>query len=76
MKRFKPSPRGLEVTLRQLRIEKHQAVYIADRPEIDAPAASAAGIPCVIIGRRNAVDQRGWLEILSYKALQEAICGD
>jgi HAD superfamily hydrolase (TIGR01549 family) len=76
VKRFKPSPRGLKVTLGRLGVEKHQAVYIADRPEIDAPAASAAGIPCVIIGRRNAVDQRGWVEISSYKALQEAICGE
>lgn len=76
VRRFKPSPRGLEVTLGRLRVEKHQAVYIADRPDIDAPAATAAGLPCVIIGRRNTVDPRGWVEISSYKALQEALCGE
>ena len=76
VQRFKPSPRGLEVTLGRLGVEKHQAAYIADRPEIDVPAASAAGIPCVIMGRRNVVDQRGWVEISSYKALQEAMCGE
>jgi FMN phosphatase YigB (HAD superfamily) len=76
VRRFKPSPRGLEVTLERLSVEKHQAIYIADRPDIDVPAARAAGIPCVIIGRRNTVDPRGWIEIASYKALQATICGE
>jgi FMN phosphatase YigB (HAD superfamily) len=76
VRQFKPSPRGLEVTLGRLRVAKHQAVYIADRPDIDVPAATAAGLPCVIIGRRNAVDPRGWVEVSGYKALQEAIYGE
>jgi phosphoglycolate phosphatase/putative hydrolase of the HAD superfamily len=75
VRQFKPSPRGLEVTLGRLRVERHQAIYIADRPDIDAPAATAAGLACVIIGRRNVVDPRGWVEVSGYKALQEAICG-
>jgi FMN phosphatase YigB (HAD superfamily) len=76
VRQFKPSPRGLEVTLERLRVEKHQAVYIADRPDVDVPAATAAGIPCVIMGRRNTIDPRGWVEISSYKALQAALCGE
>jgi FMN phosphatase YigB (HAD superfamily) len=70
---FKPSPRGLEVTLQQLGIKKHQALYIGDRPEVDAAAASAAGIACVIIGQRNGVDRRGWVRISDYRKLKDAI---
>jgi FMN phosphatase YigB (HAD superfamily) len=72
---FKPSPRGLEVTLGRLGAETHQAVYIADRPDIDAPAAAAAGIPCVILGRRKTVDPRGWVGIPNYQALRELLWG-
>jgi FMN phosphatase YigB (HAD superfamily) len=71
VRQFKPSPRGLEVTLRRLGAEANQAVYIADRPDIDAPAAAAAGISCVILGRRNAVDPQGWVGIPNYQALRE-----
>jgi HAD superfamily hydrolase (TIGR01549 family) len=75
VRRFKPSPRGLEVTLQRLEVENHQAVYIADRPDIDVPAAKAVGLRCLIIGRRNIVDSRGWIELSSYRALQELIFG-
>jgi len=75
VRRFKPSPCGLEVTLRRLGVEKYQAVYIADRPDIDVPAATAAGLPCVIMGRRNTVDRRGWVECSSYQALATALWG-
>jgi putative hydrolase of the HAD superfamily len=73
VQRLKPSPRGLEVTLRRLGVEKHEALYIGDRPELDAVAASGAGVACVIIGRHNTVNQGGWVEISSYKALKEAV---
>jgi putative hydrolase of the HAD superfamily len=74
VQKFKPSPRGLEVTLRRLGVKKHQALYIGDRPDIDAAAASRAEIACVIIGRRNTLHQDGWTGISGYKALKEAIC--
>jgi FMN phosphatase YigB (HAD superfamily) len=45
VRRFKPSPRGLEVTVGRSSVKTHQAVYIANRPDIYAPAATAAGIP-------------------------------
>ena len=74
VQKFKPSPRGLEVTIQRLGVEKHQVLYIGDRPEIDAAAASGTGIACVIIGRQNVVDRRGWVEVSGYRELKEAIC--
>ena len=75
VRQFKPSPRGLEVTLGRLGVEAHQTVYIADRPDIDAPAAAAAGLPCVILGRQNTVDTSGWVGIPNYQALREFLWG-
>ncbi len=77
VQRFKPNPRGLTVALRRLGVEKHQALYVGDRPEVDAPAAHAAGIPCIIIGgRRPAVDGAAWFDVSGYGELTNAICDD
>jgi FMN phosphatase YigB (HAD superfamily) len=74
VQRFKPNPRGLEVALRQLGVEKHQALYVGDRPEVDAATACSAGTACVIIGRLNVVHQSGWVELSGYRELKGAIC--
>ena len=50
--RFKPHPRGIQVTLRRLGVSPDQALYVGDRPDVDAAAALAAGVACVIVGRR------------------------
>lgn len=71
VQQFKPSPRGLETTLRRLGVSKYQALYIGDRPEVDAIAASNAGVPCVIIGRRNRGGRGGWGQIRDYRELQK-----
>jgi putative hydrolase of the HAD superfamily len=70
---FKPNPRGLEVALRRLGVHNHQALYIGDRPEIDAVAASNAGIPWVAVGRRKAVGRHGCVARYTYKALGDVI---
>ena len=67
---FKPSPRGLETTLRRLGVGNFQALYIGDRPEVDAVAALSAGIACVLIGRRRRADWCGWHQTRDYQALQ------
>ncbi len=74
VQQFKPSQRGLTVTLRRLGVEKHQTLYIGDRPEIDIPAASGAGIACAIIGRSYVADRRGSVAISGYYELKHAIC--
>jgi putative hydrolase of the HAD superfamily len=51
--RFKPDPSGLREALRRLGTEGADALYVGDRPQVDAVAAQAAGVPCVIVGRRR-----------------------
>ena len=51
VQRFKPDPRVLETALRRLGVEKEEALYVGDRPEVDAVAARRAGIACAIVGR-------------------------
>ena len=52
--RFKPDPRGLLVTLDRLGIAPEEAMYVGDRPDVDAAAAAAAGVVCAIVTRRTA----------------------
>jgi len=56
---FKPNPRGLEVALRRIGVERREAVYIGDRVDIDSEFATAAGVPCVIVGRRPHINPGG-----------------
>jgi len=69
---FKPDPRGIEVALEKLGVGRARALYVGDRPAVDAAAAARAGVPCVIIGRRDAVHEQsfgGWTEVSTYAAL-------
>jgi len=43
--RFKPDPAGLDLIISTLGIQRHEALYIGDRPEVDGLAASRAGVP-------------------------------
>jgi len=49
VQRLKPDPRGLEVTLQRLAVRRNEAVYIGDRADVDAVAASRAGIQHFIL---------------------------
>lgn len=51
---FKPHPRGLQVILQRLGVRGQQCLYVGDRADVDAPAAAAAGMPCVIVNSRPA----------------------
>lgn len=72
---FKPSPRGIHVALERLGVAPDAALYVGDRPEVDAAAAAAAGIACVIVGRRDAAHPGGWLEVSGYASLERALFG-
>jgi HAD superfamily hydrolase (TIGR01549 family) len=48
--RFKPHPGGLVEALRRLDARPEEALYVGDRHEVDGAVASAAGVPCVIVG--------------------------
>jgi HAD superfamily hydrolase (TIGR01549 family) len=73
VQQFKPHPRGLETTLRRLGVDKSQALYIGDRPEVDAVAAWSAGIACVIIGRSSEKQHGGWAQVRNYGELQHTL---
>lgn len=49
VQRLKPDPRGLEVTLQRLGVPNNEAIYIGDRADVDAVAASRAGIQHFIL---------------------------
>ncbi len=69
VRRFKPHPRGLEVTLARLGVEPGQACYIGDRPEVDAAAARAAGLECVIFDEKNKEEPKGATTPASYRRI-------
>lgn len=47
---LKPSPRGFLLACRSWRLAPGEVLYVGDRPDVDGAGASAAGMPCVIIG--------------------------
>ncbi len=68
--RFKPDPRGLREALRRLHAEGAEALYVGDRAKIDAAAAQAAGVPCVILNsRRNGGASQSFDEVTGYAEL-------
>jgi phosphoglycolate phosphatase/putative hydrolase of the HAD superfamily len=46
---FKPNPRGLLAIAEQFGLRPEECLYIGDRPEVDAAAATAAGMPSLIL---------------------------
>lgn len=69
---FKPSPRGLQVALTRLGVTPAEALYVGDRPEVDGAAAAAAGVPCLIVGRRRPAAGDGWFAIETLADLAQA----
>jgi HAD superfamily hydrolase (TIGR01509 family) len=68
--RFKPHPSGLLEALRRLDAAPDRALYVGDRHEVDGAAARAAGVPCIIVGRRpRPVASEGWIAVSDYAAL-------
>lgn len=55
VQRLKPDPKGIQVALGRLGVEPEEAVYVGDREGVDSAAASRAGVPCVILRRRQAI---------------------
>ena len=50
---LKPNPRGFLRACRVWRLPPHEVLMVGDRPDVDAAGAAAAGMPCVIIRRRQ-----------------------
>jgi HAD superfamily hydrolase (TIGR01549 family) len=73
--RLKPDPAGLLIVLARLEVRADQAVYVGDRPEIDARAARAAGMRCYIIDRAGAHGS-GWTGVRDYSELGRLLAND
>jgi YjjG family noncanonical pyrimidine nucleotidase len=43
----KPDPRIIELALKRLRVQAHQALYVGDDPQVDGLAANRASVPFV-----------------------------
>jgi HAD superfamily hydrolase (TIGR01509 family) len=72
--RFKPHPSGLLEVLRRLGATPPQALYIGDRHDVDAAVARAAGVHCVILGRRaEATVAEGFTSVTSYERLERML---
>jgi HAD superfamily hydrolase (TIGR01549 family) len=76
VQRFKPDPRGIEVILRHLRVNNDEALYVGDRPEVDALAARRAGVSCVIVGGgRHTTQLFGHSRVSNFRELAAAFEG-
>lgn len=74
---FKPSPRGLHLTLARLGVSHRETIYVGDRADVDVRAASRAGMACVIIGGRGrGGPSAGWVALHGYDELGRLLgCG-
>ena len=75
---LKPHPNGLLRACSLWGVSPDEVLYVGDRPEVDAVAAAAAGMPCVIItrsGRRtNPQSRHSHYAILhSFAELEQAL---
>ena len=65
-RRFKPAPDGILAVLEELAVAPSHAIYVGDRPDVDAAAAKAAGTACAILGYPPNPDPGGWLGAPDY----------
>ncbi len=71
---FKPNPRGLQVVLEKMGVDRHECLYVGDRADVDAAAAAAAGMACVILTRDKVTSDR-YTTVTSYPQLQDLLFG-
>lgn len=69
---FKPDPRGYAAAAAKWGLPPSSVLYIGDRMEIDAPGAVAAGMPCAVLTRDDAVGH-GVIGIRDFKELQRVL---
>jgi FMN phosphatase YigB (HAD superfamily) len=50
---FKPHPAGLTHACRAWALPPAEVLYVGDREDVDAAAAAAIGMPCLIVGRSS-----------------------
>jgi phosphoglycolate phosphatase/putative hydrolase of the HAD superfamily len=72
---FKPHPRGFLAAAARWQVDASEVLVVGDRPDADAAGASAAGMPCVIIGARNH-SSGDFLWLNSFERLRDVLDDD
>lgn len=72
---FKPNPRGILVSLERLGAQPPDALYVGDRVDVDAAAARAANVACVILSRRTPRRDDGFLSVRTFDELAHLLAG-
>jgi putative hydrolase of the HAD superfamily len=70
---LKPDPRGLNLVLDRLGVAPGDAMYVGDRPFVDAVAAQRAGMQAVVFGKANRRHASGWLEVVAARDLYRLV---
>ena len=72
---FKPDPAGIHVALARLGVAPGDAMFVGDRPEVDAAAAAAAGVRAVIVGGAAPSPAGAWMSVPDYGVLRRRMFG-
>ena len=72
VRRFKPDPTGLRVTLHRMKVDAANAIYVGDRADVDAPAAAAAGMRCFLFAPPSS-QSRSWTPVTDFRALAQML---
>jgi FMN phosphatase YigB (HAD superfamily) len=67
---LKPDPAGLRFVLHYFAIGPSSAVYVGDRPEVDAEAARRAGVRAFIVGGNSPAPPCSWTGFSDFAELQ------
>jgi HAD superfamily hydrolase (TIGR01549 family) len=70
---FKPSPKGLLRALCRLDVPPEEAVYVGDRPEVDAEAARRANMFAWILARRGGPGGAHWSSFTGFDDLSRKL---
>ena len=68
---FKPHPRGFLLASGTWGVHPSEVLVVGDRVDVDAAGASAAGMPCVIIGRGRGTGQ--YLKVPTFSRLSSVL---
>jgi HAD superfamily hydrolase (TIGR01549 family) len=74
--RFKPHPRGFLVASTRWQVDPSEVLVVGDRPDADAAGAAAAGMPCVIIGKRSPQKSSDFVSLPSLERLRDVLDDD
>ena len=73
---FKPHPRGFLEASARWKVDPAEVLVVGDRPDADAAGAAAAGMPCVIVGRKQTDSSGDFVSLHSLERLRDVLDDD